>query len=241
MVLLIILICVVIVFLLLPSKGKIGEKKVSLDLRFWLFFGDYRVIEDVTLPSPYGTTQIDQIVVSTHGIFVIETKTYHGLIVGSEDAENWQQYLGSKKYEFRNPIRQNYGHIKTLERLLNVPSSCFIPIVCFSNDAKLRLSVNSTVVRRRFLLFKILFVRETIFKRQSVAEFANIIREASIKGFGTNRAHVRNVKHIVAERSEKINRGVCPRCGGTLIFRKGRYGNFWGCSNYPSCKFTLPE
>lgn len=30
----------------------------------------------------------------------------------------------------------------------------------------------------------------------------------------------------------------CPKCGGELIRRKGRFGEFWGCSNYPGCRFT---
>lgn len=30
----------------------------------------------------------------------------------------------------------------------------------------------------------------------------------------------------------------CPVCGGTLYLRKGRYGRFYGCGNFPSCRFT---
>ena len=30
----------------------------------------------------------------------------------------------------------------------------------------------------------------------------------------------------------------CPRCGSTMRRRSGRYGQFWGCSRYPSCKGT---
>ena len=30
----------------------------------------------------------------------------------------------------------------------------------------------------------------------------------------------------------------CPYCGGKLVQRKGPYGNFLGCSNYPECKYT---
>lgn len=30
----------------------------------------------------------------------------------------------------------------------------------------------------------------------------------------------------------------CPQCGGLLVLRKGKYGNFMGCSNYPDCNFT---
>jgi ssDNA-binding Zn-finger/Zn-ribbon topoisomerase 1 len=31
---------------------------------------------------------------------------------------------------------------------------------------------------------------------------------------------------------------VCPQCGGHLIEREGKYGSFFGCSNYPKCKYT---
>ena len=30
----------------------------------------------------------------------------------------------------------------------------------------------------------------------------------------------------------------CPRCGSSLIKRNGRFGEFWGCLNFPDCKFT---
>ncbi len=30
---------------------------------------------------------------------------------------------------------------------------------------------------------------------------------------------------------------VCPECGSPLVYRKGKYGEFIGCSNYPKCKY----
>lgn len=30
----------------------------------------------------------------------------------------------------------------------------------------------------------------------------------------------------------------CPNCESPLRTVKGRFGDFWGCSNYPECKFT---
>lgn len=30
----------------------------------------------------------------------------------------------------------------------------------------------------------------------------------------------------------------CPRCDGILRVRSGRRGEFWGCENYPDCRFT---
>lgn len=40
---------------------------------------------------------------------------------------------------------------------------------------------------------------------------------------------------ITAQASE-----TCPECEGILIRRKGPYSEFWGCSNYPTCKGKLP-
>ncbi len=32
--------------------------------------------------------------------------------------------------------------------------------------------------------------------------------------------------------------GRCPRCGGDLVKRSGRFGAFYGCSNFPGCRYT---
>ena len=34
---------------------------------------------------------------------------------------------------------------------------------------------------------------------------------------------------------------VCPTCGSPLVVRKGRYGEFVACSNYPGCKYIKKE
>lgn len=39
------------------------------------------------------------------------------------------------------------------------------------------------------------------------------------------------------EGDNKITR-KCPNCGATLAVRKGRYGPFLACPNYPNCKYT---
>ena len=35
-----------------------------------------------------------------------------------------------------------------------------------------------------------------------------------------------------------LEQGICPRCGGKLVLRNGKNGEFYGCSNFPKCKFT---
>lgn len=38
---------------------------------------------------------------------------------------------------------------------------------------------------------------------------------------------------------ELISQGICPQCGYELKIRQGKYGEFFGCSNYPHCQFTF--
>jgi len=41
------------------------------------------------------------------------------------------------------------------------------------------------------------------------------------------------------EDNEKNDKNpVCPKCGNSLIIRKGKNGEFLGCSSYPKCRFT---
>lgn len=41
--------------------------------------------------------------------------------------------------------------------------------------------------------------------------------------------------------SNENNEYKCPYCGGLLVERKGPYGKFIGCNNYPECKYTRKE
>ena len=54
----------------------------------------------------------------------------------------------------------------------------------------------------------------------------------------TNREHIRNINKTREKKQKYIAYGKCPRCGRWLVLREGKYGKFYGCSNYPKCKFT---
>lgn len=53
--------------------------------------------------------------------------------------------------------------------------------------------------------------------------------------------HIQEVKTTIKETKKKIKAGTCPKCGGELVLRKGKYGKFYGCSNYPKCRFTVTK
>ena len=56
-------------------KGWIGELQINLITKVFLDKNVYRLIKNVTLPTDGGTTQIDHVIVSRFGVFVVETKS----------------------------------------------------------------------------------------------------------------------------------------------------------------------
>ena len=78
-----------------------------------------KIINDIVLKIGVDrTAQIDHILINRAGIFVIETKNYKGRIYGSSDRLYWCQYLGNRKYNFYNPMKQNRAHVKRLQEVL---------------------------------------------------------------------------------------------------------------------------
>ena len=115
-------------------KGQRGEKLVAGRLRKGLP-EEYLILNDIYLPLPDGTTtQIDHVVVSQYGVFVVETKTYSGWIFGDEKSKEWTQSIYRKKSRFQNPIRQNYRHICALSDSLGIDKSYFHGVVAFTGD-----------------------------------------------------------------------------------------------------------
>ena len=65
--------------------------------------------------SEYGLTQVDHVLITTRGIFVIEVKNYNSWIYGNKFDREWTQNSYGKKWKFYNPLRQNYGHLKAIQ------------------------------------------------------------------------------------------------------------------------------
>lgn len=235
-----IILCVLFVFFKPQIKGWFGEKAVILILAM-LNKDEYKVINDVMLNTEHGTSQIDHIVLSLYGIFVIETKNYKGWITGSEFSEQWTKNMYGKKYKFRNPLMQNYGHVKALEKHLGLKTDAFIPIVVFSVDAEIKVKTKSPVIYTVNLNREIKKYREQKFTCQEVEEFTNKLLTLNINSRESKKEHVSTIKTQIYEKKENIKHGICPRCGGLLIERKGKYGKFIGCSNYPKCRYTINE
>lgn len=218
-------------------KGYVGETEVSSILN--RLPKEYNVINNAILPSINGTTQIDHIVVSPYGIFVIETKNYKGKIYGGDNSEMWTQYLWNEEHEFRNPIKQNYAHVKSLQSLLGFPLSTFIPIIAFANKTNIRVNSNFIVINFDKIRDVLLQPAPVLLSPEQVQHACITIQQAMTAQAHSAKEHVNNVVSQVWSRKQAISQGICPKCGSSLVRRTGVNGSFYGCSAYPKCKFTI--
>lgn len=226
-------------------KGVFGEGLVDLLLRF-LPKEQYSFVHGVILKNDRGTSQIDQIVVSQFGIFVIETKNYSGWIGGKENASTWVQILNNTRYRFNNPIHQNYGHIKALQSILpDVPADAFFSIVAFPGDCTLKATaVNSAVGYYADVVPYIKAHTEVLIDPSLLPHIMETIDTNNINSFSSRREHTQEVRDRTARKKAASAAHICPRCGSPLVLRNGKYGSFYGCSAYPACHYMrelLPE
>ncbi|MBQ9024176.1 MAG: NERD domain-containing protein [Bacilli bacterium] len=190
----------------------------------------YKVINNVFISINGNTHQIDHVIVSPYGIFSIETKQWNGLIIGNKYSKNWIKYMGKNKYICENPIRQNYGHVKSLSELLNIDESKIYNIVCIPSNAKLKIQHDDELVRNYTIVDKISSYKDIVI--DNVDEIVDILYKINITDKNIKRKHINNIKNNAAK-----NNNFCPKCGGKLVERNGKYGKFIGCSNYPKCKY----
>ena len=119
-----------------------GEELVARTLQRYFKTEDYHLLNHITLTHRGGTTQVDHILVSRYGVFVIETKDYTGWIFANPEQDTWTHVTFTDKFKFQNPIYQNYGHVRAVEELLDfVPFNPIHSAVVFVGDAEFKTDV----------------------------------------------------------------------------------------------------
>ena len=219
------------------NKGQFGEFSIEYALINDNLPGKLVVVKNVYVPSHGKATEIDLIMIHEKGLFVFESKNYSGWIFGDEEQLNWTQCLENGiKNKFYNPIRQNRTHIRALADYLGKPVSEFVSYIIFSERCELKKVPEDTaeviIVRRPNMLRKL---RNTLnaspvkYTHEEMRDMFSKLRLLTNRNDSEKQQHIENIKT------------KCPFCGNDLVLRKGKYGQFWGCSTYPKCRFTRPD
>lgn len=108
---------------------------------------DYHLMNHVTLRMDDGTTQVDHILISRFGVFVIETKHYTGWLFGDEAGPTWTQVRYEARFQFQNPIFQNARHVRAVRELLDfLPPDAIKSLVVFTGDAEFKTDMPRGVI-----------------------------------------------------------------------------------------------
>lgn len=224
-------------------KGLVGEVVVKLMTSVSLPSSTYHRLHNVTLPTPDGTTQIDHILVSRFGIFVVETKNMKGWIFGGEQQAQWTQKIFKQSFKFQNPLRQNYKHVKAIEAALGIAPELIYSVVVFVGDSRFKTPMPDNVTYGFGYIRYIKSFRELVLSEDELQELLSRLKENRLRpSWQTHRQHVEQLK----TRSDATAVRKCPRCGEPMVLRTASRGanvgsRFWGCSAYPKCRATQTQ
>ena len=187
-----------IVWMVIRSRvcGAFGETLLAAVLRRKLDASLYHVLNDIYLPLDDGsTTQIDHVVISPFGVFVIETKTYKGWIFGNSRDAQWTQVLPKRKSRFQNPLRQNYLHVQRLMGLTGLQADVVHSVVAFSGEATFKTKFPPEVMHFADVADYILsFKSKAIPPGDVEGVVAGIVRQDAAIPASVRKAHVRNLR-----------------------------------------------
>ena len=92
-------------------------------------------MNDLYFRDGRSSCQIDHLVISSYGIFVIEAKNYLGVIAGDGRDKMLRRKVLGMNYKTRNPIDQNDWHIRYLKEhfpIIRDHQQALVPIVVFN-------------------------------------------------------------------------------------------------------------
>jgi hypothetical protein len=192
-----------------PTRiGELGEHKINIQLA--QLPEDCCHLNDLLVPNPKsrtGYSQIDHVVISPYGIFVIETKNYNGEIKGARSDRQWSV---SNRFRMYNPIMQNYGHIKALEALLPAHSNLrFISMVSFTMRCRFNIDPELRKIQSDELIVYDVELSEFISRKlirlkadaapamsaEAVNRIYDTIRLSNIEDHTIRRQHVEKIKN----------------------------------------------
>ena len=180
------------------GKGKTLENKIHRTTKILAKKLGGLELRDLMFRDDLSTAQIDNMLITSKGLYVIEAKNYNGHIFGSEKQENWTmtvKHVNRKKsrsgkiytktqiskHSFYNPIKQNQTHINKIIKLMDIHKAIPIHnIVVFGPKAYLRDVTHSNqvfVINSNQIISLIMNQEKSIEKEVETEKMMNFVDE----------------------------------------------------------------
>lgn len=186
------------------NKGNFGEYDTYR--RLTTLPGYHQVVFNLYIPTGYGaTTEIDCVYIHETGLYVIESKNYSGWIFGNETDNSWlQTFANGQQFPFYNPVKQNIGHIRALQRLFpTIPSNCYISVIVFSEHCTLKkvsYSQQQTCIVNRQHVKQTMLTQiqqaPTIFNKQQINTIYHFLSRYTSVDADVKEQHIKHIQQI---------------------------------------------
>ena len=177
------------------EKGIEGEREVKKILK--KLPREYIVLNDLFINYKDRFAQIDHVILSNKGIFVIETKNYSGKIYGDKYIKYWIQKLNGRKNKFYSPIWQNKTHINAIKFLLkdyrDVPIYSVIVFCGRCNIKKVKSDGNVIHVKRLKRYIK-RFKSDIFIKNEQILNISTILKNNNMNSKKIRKKHIKMIK-----------------------------------------------
>lgn len=174
------------------KRGEKGEKTTA-KLLSTLPSSHYLTLNDVFIQHNGRHAQIDHVVVSVYGIFVLETKNYSGVIYGHDGDEYWQQSIGNGyKGKMINPVRQNLYHQSILKPLL--PRTTYHSVIVFGDRANPQCSSTALVTTHENLIRDITARDREVLSNRKMWALYRILQKVNIKDKTERQKYINAIK-----------------------------------------------
>jgi hypothetical protein len=216
------LIAIVLSFFKSPwFKGVAGEMRVHITIKTRLDKNKYHVLKNVIVPTVDGTTQIDHVIVSEYGVFVIETKNMKGWIFGGARQKTWTQKIHGHTNSFQNPLHQNRKQVKTLKAHLALSDQQLFSVVVFVGSSTFKTEMPENVIRGGDLIRTIRSKDRQVLLSTDVQMILSKIESVQLTpSREATRAHINHVK----DKIEKASGHPCPECDLPVGVREVKRG-----------------
>jgi hypothetical protein len=220
-------------------RGWIGELKSKATQKLFLDSKHYHIFNNVFVRGNERLTQIDHIIVSKYGVFVVETKDRGGRIFGTKTDTQWTQVFPNKKVRFQNPLRQNYLHKMSLAEFLGIEHNKIHSLIVFWGNCEFKTPMPEDVVKG---IYK--YISYIKSKKQILLSDDDVDRICGqLKTVKKNTPILQGLRHAYSLKKRYDSTSICPKCGGKLLVKTSakseRVGDkFLGCEKFPRCRYT---
>ncbi|KRG16537.1 NERD nuclease [Virgibacillus soli] len=207
-------------------KGELGEYKIDIQLS--QMPKEYMYLSDLLIKNPRSATgysQIDHVIITPYGFFVIETKNYQGTIYGGKNRKTW---LINGKFKMMNPLRQNYSHIQALKNFIEDKyHPHFISMISFTRRCTLNVGeelreINSNelviydikfteFINRKMALLKLQY-KEPILTEVEIKRIYDSILNSNITDPSIRKQHVDSIQRKKINNKKIDNENKCVVC-----------------------------